>query len=295
MRPDIFNWIEFWSIAREGINVKPPSPLHESFDIDPFMDTASIPDEEHMPAQMTQQMSQVGDDLCTGDVIGMETDIKSETSAIRRDGETSDGRYLIVPIAIAQDRCATRRGPGSTNVRDEQEPTFVQESQMGSKFSGFFLYGAMFGFSSGRWLFRLFAERGGPVFDNSNPDCDAKASIRPLVCNGFRNGSESIARYALKSIAQWNIQPPLLLAATFSSASLCDERLTGEAFPIAPGSEFPFDLSSDRLDTSAPQNLRTPSIFPPRLGRFLLNAAGLWLAAAVFLTAWDSHGVSCPI
>ena len=275
--------------------MKPKDPLQESFDVFPFVDTASIPDQEHMPAQMTQQMPQVSDDLRAGDVIGVEADIKSETSAVRRDGKASDGRDFIAPIAVAQDWRAARRGPGSTNVRDEQESAFVQERQMGSKFLGFFLYGAMFGSSSGRWLFRLFAKRVVSVSDNSNPGCGAKASTPPLSCNEFRNGFESIAPYALTSIVRWNIQPPLLPAATVSSVFLSDERPTREAVPIAPGSEFPFDLSFDRLEPSALQNSRMPSTFPPRFGRVVLNAAGQWLVAAVFLTAWDLHRVSCPV
>lgn len=166
---------------------------------------------------------------------------------------------------------------------------------MGSKFFGFFLYGAMFGSSSGRWLFRLFVERVFLAFDNSNPGYGAKVSTPLLSCNEFRNGFESIVPYVLASIVRWNIQPPLLPVATVSSVFLSDERPTGKVVPIAPGSEFPFDLSFDRLEPSVLQNSRMPSIFPPRSGRFVLNVAGQWLVAAVFLTVWDLHRVSCPI
>lgn len=127
MGPNVFNRIEFGSIAGERINVKPEGPLQESFDVFPFVDTASIPDQEHVSAQMTQQMPQVSDDLGPGDVIGVEADIKSETSAVGRHGKASDGRDFIAPIAVAQDRRAARRGPGSTNVRDEQESALIEE------------------------------------------------------------------------------------------------------------------------------------------------------------------------
>ena len=144
--PNMFDWIEFGSITWERMNMKPLSPLQECFDIFSLMDGTTIPDHDHLPAQMTQQMPQVRDHLCASNVIGMKADIKSETSAIGRNGKTSNDRDFIAPITVTQNRRATCRRPCSTNIRDEQESAFVQKCQMGFKFFGLFLWGHVWRF-----------------------------------------------------------------------------------------------------------------------------------------------------
>jgi len=242
---------------------------------------------------MTQQMLQVSDDLSTRDILGMEADIKSETLAGRRYSKASDDRYFIASITVAQDRCATDRGPGSTDAWDEQEAAFVEERQMGTKLSGFFLYAAMFGSSIGQWLFRLFGAPAVLVSGNSSRGCGVTVSTPRLSCTGSRNRTESIAQYVLASIVRWSIRLPLLLAATVSSAFLSGELPTEEAVPIVPGSEPPSGLSFDRFGANALRNSKRSSISLLRFGKFALNATWQWLAAAAFLTDRDFHGVSC--
>jgi hypothetical protein len=174
---------------------------------------------------------------------------------------------------VAQDWRLTRRSPGFTYNRYEQEPAFVQERQVGPKFLGFFLYGARY-FSSNRlWPFRLFEERVSLASDNSTQNCGATVSIPPRAYSGLRSRPESVVRYALTSIGRWYAQLLRLLSAAFSSAVLSDVRPIGRAAPIWPGSECLVGPSSDRFDTNALQNLGTLSTLEPQCGRVCLKAA----------------------
>ncbi len=295
MSPNMFNRIEFRSITGKPVDMKSLGLLQESFNVCSLVDGAIVPDKNNVPAQMAQQIPQKSDDLRARDVMGMETDIKTKMVAARGHGDTADGRDFITPVAVAQDRCAARRSPRFADVRYEQKTAFVQEGNMGLKFSGFFLYWAMSCASRTQWPFRLFAERVVAAFDSSSQNRGVIASILLHACNGRRSRHESAVRYALMSIGRWRVRLLQLLSAAFSSAFLSDDRSREKVVPIWPGFEFLFDLFSDRPDTTAPPNSETISISAPQPDRFCLNAAWRWLVDVALPIAWDFRVVSYTI
>jgi len=295
MSPNMFNRINFRGIARKSMDMKTLGLFQENFDVCPFVDRPTVPDQNNMPAQMMQQMPQKSNDFRSGDVMGMKTDIKTQVLTTRRYGETSDDRDPITPVAMTKDRCAARRCPSFTNVRYEQKPAFVQKGKMGPKSLGFFLYEAMSCFSSVQWLFRLFEERVVPAFGSSSQNRCVTVSTPPRAYIGLRSRPESDAQYVLTSISRWRIRLHQLLAVAFSLASLSDDRSRGMAVPIWPGSEFLFGPSFDNSDAIVPPNSERLSPFEPLCDMVCLKAAWLWLADAAFLTVWDFHLVSYPI
>src|SRR5271157_2782643 len=250
MRPDMFNWVEFRRIARKPVDMYSFGLLQERFDIGSLMDRPVVPDQKNVFTQMAQQVPQKPDDFSTGDVMCVETDVKAHASANGGYGDTTDCRDFITPVAVAKDWCAARRSPGFPNVRYKQKPTFVQECNMGIKFSGFFLYWAMSCVSKTQWLFRFFARLAVAAFDSSSRNPCAIASIRLRAYTGCRSRHKSTARYALMSKGRWCAHEPQHPVTTLPLASLSGTRSEVMAVPILPCSEFPGDHFSDRFDAS---------------------------------------------
>ena len=295
MRPDMFNWVEFGCVARKPVDMYSFGLLQECFDVDSLMDRSVVPDQKNMIAQMAQQVPQKPDDFSTGDVVCVETDVKAHASANGGYSDTTDCRDFIAPVAVAKYWGAARRSPGFPDVRYEQKAAFIQECNMGIKVSGFFLYWAMSCVSKTQWLFRFFARLAVAAFDSSSRNRCAIASIRPRAYIGCRSRHKSTARYALMSRGRCcahELQHPVT---TLPLASPSGPRSEVMVVPILPCSEFPGDHSSDKFDAIEPPNSGMLSILVQQCGRFRQNAALKWLRAAVFLTAWDFHGVSYPI
>ena len=62
MGPNLFRGIKLRGIRWKRIDMEPPVvPAQEGLDILPLMDIPPIPDQDHRPPQMAQQMSQKPD------------------------------------------------------------------------------------------------------------------------------------------------------------------------------------------------------------------------------------------
>ena len=290
----MFDGIEFRRIAWEGVDMESLGPLQKGFDVCSLVDSTSIPKQDHMSAQMAQQIPQEGDDFCSSDVFHMEADIKTQAFAARRDCKSADNRDFVASIAVAQDRCTANWGPGSTDIGNEQKSAFIEKGQMGSKFFCFFLYQTTCTSSNKRWHFRLFAGRGAPASDSSSQDADVEVSKRQRECNQYHNFSELTGQYALTSIGQWNAQLRRLLAATVVPVFLFVRVLRTMVVPIELDSELHLDLSCDKFDTIAPLNLRTILRVARHRDKSALRGAILSLDICGFLADWDSHEVSYP-
>ncbi|MFH0920888.1 MAG: hypothetical protein V1913_11050 [Fibrobacterota bacterium] len=143
--------------------MKPLMTGQEFLNDDTLMDGAAVPEQHHRPPQMVKQMPQESDDLNSGDVLAMKTEV--ETQALPRGGYRKGGDCgnPIPLVAVPEDRGLPDCRPSLTDVRDEENPAFVEEGEMGAKSSGFFLYPATRVSSSGRWLSRPSAWHGAPA------------------------------------------------------------------------------------------------------------------------------------
>ena len=273
MCPHIFNRIHFWRIPWQPKDMKPPRFLHKSPDIFAYMNRATIQDENHMLAQMAQQIPEKGDNVCSVNVMGMESDVQTEPLVVGGYGKTSNDRDFFMTVAVSKNRCATRRGPGFTDIRYKQEPAFIEKSKMRIKLLGFFLSGAMSCTSNMQWLFRSFARRVFPVSDSSIQNRGGAFSILLRAYTVFHNLIESCVRYVLTSIDRWSIPMKLLLATIFSAVDLSGEESKEKVVPIWRGGGFLSGLSSGKSDANVPPSLGMLSILLQRHGKFCPNGA----------------------
>jgi hypothetical protein len=273
MRPHVFNRIELRSIAGKPENMKAACFSKESLNIRPFMDLSTIPDEDHLFANMAQQIAKKADNFMSGDVMGMKTDVQPGSMTARRYGKTSNGRYFIPAIAVAQDRRASGRSPRFPNKRNKQKSAFIKKREMGPKFSGFFLSGARFLLSIPRLLFRPVATPAFLASGSSIRNSGAAISRPRHLYSESRILFESAVQYVSESIGRWYILRKLRLAAVSSSNPFAADLQGVAVVPISPDFECLGDLPSCTLATTEQLNSVMNPVLSRHLGTFSRSAA----------------------
>jgi hypothetical protein len=184
--PNEFVGIEFRSVCRESVDAEPGMPPDKNPDTAVSVDGAAVPEQDHRSPQVLQEMAQETDHFQSGDVGTMEPRIEPHSSADGRDRKGGDGRQTQPFVQVPQLwRPATRR-PGVAEVRNEQEPTFVEKSQMGSLLKGVFLYAATGNASNGRWRPRRVR---APVAGASGTSSPAAPSVARRAPGGSEPGT----------------------------------------------------------------------------------------------------------
>jgi len=292
--PDKLVRIEFRGIGREAMDMKPLMLAKEIFDDDAPVDGAAIPKERHCSTQVAQEVAQEDDDLHAGDIVRVETKVKSETFLGRGYGEAGDDGNPIPSVAMLKKGGLPNRRPGLTDVRDEEESAFVEKDEMGPKFLGFFLTAANRVSSSARWLSRPVAEPAAPASDRSSPS-PASPATHGLDDSVFRNVSRSAWLCAAGSTGpSYSLRTGNPLPAT----------ATAGASVVAPASADVQEqawagvLSSHpcgELEPSAPPNLLRNSGSRLLIDRSCRTEADRWPAPFASGAARGIHGVSCPL
>ncbi len=117
---------------------------------------SAIPQEHDVSTKMTQEMTKELDDLRSPDVlVGMKSTIQSKTPPLGRDRQGRDGRDLGPVASRYQNRRMASGSPCTRNGGNQQEPAFIEEAQVGSKFCGFFLCEATPAASNSEWPSRF--------------------------------------------------------------------------------------------------------------------------------------------
>jgi hypothetical protein len=273
MSPHIFNRIHFRRITWQPIDVKSSNFTKDITDVTSFMDRAIIQNQNHMLAQMPQQVPHENGNIGAVDIMGMKSDIQAKPIAVGRHGKTANDRNLLMLIAMSEYRRTSCGSPRFTDIGYEQESAFIDKHDMRLKFLGFFLYVATSCISSMLWPFRPVARLAVPAFDSSIRNRGVTFSIRLHAYTELRNRIESFVRYAGASTSLWSIRLWQLLGEVFSSTFLSDEGLNGMVAPSGRGGRFRSCLSCDRLDTTVPPNSGTLSISAPPYGMVCLHGA----------------------
>ena len=294
MSPDLLHRIELGCVAWERIDMQPLVLTKKGCNIFTLMDLTPIPDQNHVSSQMPQQVSQEANDFCPGDIVDVETDVKSHLFACGGYGEAGDDRNLVAPVAMSQNGGAAHWGPGPTDIGEEQKSGLIEPGEMGPKFLGFFLSGARWISSSGRWPLRFAGAPVVPASDNSSPGRGVIASTRPRRCSGPRGAFGPGGQSALRSTSRWNARLPRPPSTTVALAPLSDRGRAGGAVPTSPGFESLSAPSLDRPDATGQQNSRRRSHVAPHRGMSSPHPAVRRLDAFGVLTAEQFHGVSCP-
>lgn len=98
-------------------------------------------------SEMAQQMPKEGADAPTSDVIQAELIVEPQPLTPRADGNRRDDRYAIVTVPMMVDGSVSPWCPGAQKIRDQEEPRFVEEDEVGTQpCSVFFTRGQRFFF-----------------------------------------------------------------------------------------------------------------------------------------------------
>ena len=294
MSPDQFDRVEFRCVGREPIDMEPLTLTQESFNLFTPMDLPAIPNHDHFSWQMLQKILHEFNDLCTFDIIAVEANVKSKSSACRRDGKTANDRDLVAPVTVPQNGSATQRRPSPTHIGDKQEPAFVKEYKMGPKFLSFFLSRAGYISSNIQWLFRHVAKLCVLVSGNSTSSLGVIVSRLHHAYSVSANTWRSVGQYVLTSINRWNSQQPKPPSTTVVSTPPSEQSSNDRVVPTSRGFGLLSLLSFDKLVSIARQSSTKLLLFAPPRGSYIPLLTEKWLDVYVFPTVWGFHGFSYP-
>ena len=168
--PDELIGVEFGGISREPLCMQARIPFENFRDRSPLMDGAAVPKKDQMSAQMFEQLPEKPSHVRVTDIfVGMESGIQDKVLSFDRNTDGRDGRNLGPAASGGKNRSFSPGRPSFLNAGDQKKTALIEENEMGSKFFGFFLYGATDSVSSARFRPRFFPWLFFPVSGSSSP------------------------------------------------------------------------------------------------------------------------------
>lgn len=295
LSPDELVGVQFRGIAGEAVSMKARMLLQEPFDGGSTMHRRAVPQKYHRAAKVTQNVPEKLDHLRGPDILlRMESDQQTESPSLGRDTHGRDGRYLCPAAGGQQDGGLAPTGPGADDIGNQQKTGLIQESQMGSKPSGFFLYGARPRASNSEWPPRFAPGPSVSASDNSsraNPSTsrDSRCSSRSQSASG------SLVRCASASRHRWSNQPPKVPVREGVPVSVYVSRTTREVGRGLAWVGAPSSPVGDKSDASGRPNLRKPRLVRRPTGRTGRFSKERWRGGDAAPDLLVSHEVSCPI
>lgn len=125
--------VQLGGVCGEELHVQPRERVTEVADRLASVDPAVVPEDDHRPAQMAQQVAQEGADLRVVDVGGVELVVETQAPAQWADGHGGDHGELVVSLPTAQQRGLPPRRPGLAHTGDQEEARFVEEDEVGTQ------------------------------------------------------------------------------------------------------------------------------------------------------------------
>jgi len=110
-------------------------------DLTAAMDHSPIPQQDHRPPKMPEQVFEEGSDIQPREIAGTKMKIEGQSSPLGGHGQGADRRDSILFVEIVNERCFSFGSPGAGHVGDEQETGFIEEDQMGAKTLSVFFMG----------------------------------------------------------------------------------------------------------------------------------------------------------
>lgn len=136
--PDTLVGVQFGGIGREAHNVEPRKRSAEVSEQRPSMDASVVPQHDHRPAQVAEQVPEEGADLRGMDVREVELVVKTQASPAGADGQPGDHGDPVVSLPEPQEGRLPPGRPGLAHARDQEEAGFVDEDEVGAQPRGVF-------------------------------------------------------------------------------------------------------------------------------------------------------------
>ncbi len=217
--PDVFRRVKFRRVGREKFWMQSWSFVKERSDGMMAVDRSPIPQQHNRSPQVPEEILQKELDISMFEAARAELHVKSGVTPTWRDADGPKGRDSVLLEPMVEVRCLASWCPGAPYIWDEQKSTFIHEYEMGAKFCGFFLFGAIPAVPSAEWLVRPFGVHGVRVFDSSTR-CSATVARHGSGDSSHGNVSRSLWLYALRSRDRLNIPLQWDLSADTLRASL---------------------------------------------------------------------------
>ena len=212
VRPDPFIGIKLRRISGEVNGVDPRITSKESLRELGSVECATVPKEDKRASDLAAKMSEKFSDLLGPNVsVGIKTGAEAETFSLGRDGNGRDGRYLGPLSGDNEGWGFSSNRPGSPDIGDKREPTFIKKDKAGFKPFGLFLYEAKRDASSDELLSPCVPEPASVAFGRSSPSCSSDSKGFP--CNNvLRNSCGPLGRFVSKSKDPLNNRLPEVLS-----------------------------------------------------------------------------------
>ena len=196
LRPYELVGIELRRVTREAVDLQAWVPAQKRLNILATVDLPAIPQERDRGAQVPEQLPEEGNDFGTRDVAGVKVEVQPETLTVRGHSDGGDDGDLVTPVAMPKLRCLSDGRPRFADVRDQQEPAFVEEGEMCAPARGVFLSGAIRPASTALWPPRHAAAPGVPASANSTRGRGVGVPTRRPGCTARRTACGSPGRCA---------------------------------------------------------------------------------------------------
>lgn len=176
--PHLFVGIKFRGIGGKPFDEHPfLKPLHQ-LPGRTAMHHPAIPDQDNPFRKVLQQRRDKRDRFLGGNILVKQLEVKSQTSADRRNGDRRDRREPIPTIPTVVDRCLPSRSPSPPYHRLKHKPAFIRKNDGFTAFSGVFLSAASRFLAMPRWLLRRVREPAVRASGNSIPSESAHARLQ---------------------------------------------------------------------------------------------------------------------
>lgn len=123
--------VEFRRVGGQELETKSRDPAAELPHEPPAMQAEPVPDQDHRPAQVAEQMAQERDDFEFAEVVVVPLVVETQAVAVGTDRDPGDHRDAVVALRMAQVRGPATRRPGARHGGREHEARFVYEGEVG--------------------------------------------------------------------------------------------------------------------------------------------------------------------
>ena len=138
-------------VSGEMLKVKTRMCFAEVTDRFPLVDLAVVPNDDDVPAKVSEQIAEKPTDLLASDVVIVQLVVETHSLVARTDRQSGNDRYPVMLVAVAGLRCLPTGRPGFADGAHQHEPGFVDEDEVGAQVrSPFFMRGHSSSFQ--RWM-----------------------------------------------------------------------------------------------------------------------------------------------
>ena len=136
--PDAFVGVQLGSVTRKPDQMKAPDAPAQLGDQAPAVRPSSVPQNEDVATEVTEQVPQEAARLQLLDVLEVELEVQVEALTRGAHADAGDGGDPIAPVVMPQYRCLAHRCPGLGDRGGQEEARLVDKDEVGTQPTGVF-------------------------------------------------------------------------------------------------------------------------------------------------------------